>query len=194
MGFILLLFFHCVCFYRDLLPFTLKLPQAIFEASSFQDLEIISSLGIGKSLKAVRFSLGFVRTMVPCIDIMQPEDRWTIVFGTAKEVWMQKEDVYDLYVHSRMLRKRALAPLAINLHLDFCAGCGTYVWVSCSFQQLKCSTASWDNLYTLEVAGIWAMWKTPLQFLLLMCGGNADESVIFLNLDISASACRISSW
>lgn len=67
---------------------------------------------------------------------------------------MQKEDVYDLYVHSRMLRKRALAPLAINLHLDFCAGCGTYVWVSCSFQQLKCSTASWDNLYTLEVAGI----------------------------------------
>ncbi|NXP87191.1 RIN3 protein, partial [Passerina amoena] len=31
---------------RDLLPFTLKLPQAILEASSFQDLEIISSLGI----------------------------------------------------------------------------------------------------------------------------------------------------
>ncbi|OXB68026.1 hypothetical protein ASZ78_014711, partial [Callipepla squamata] len=30
----------------DLLPFTLKLPQAILEASSFQDLEIISSLGI----------------------------------------------------------------------------------------------------------------------------------------------------
>ncbi|NWY43040.1 RIN3 protein, partial [Sylvia atricapilla] len=38
--------FYCVCFYRDLLPFTLKLPQAILEASSFQDLEIISSLGI----------------------------------------------------------------------------------------------------------------------------------------------------
>ncbi|NXH98448.1 RIN3 protein, partial [Pachycephala philippinensis] len=38
--------FYCVS--RDLLPFTLKLPQAILEASSFQDLEIISSLGIGK--------------------------------------------------------------------------------------------------------------------------------------------------
>ncbi|NXG52694.1 RIN3 protein, partial [Psilopogon haemacephalus] len=36
--------FYCVS--RDLLPFTLKLPQAIIEASSFQDLEIISSLGI----------------------------------------------------------------------------------------------------------------------------------------------------
>ncbi|XP_065541710.1 ras and Rab interactor 3 isoform X1 [Lathamus discolor] len=36
--------FYCVS--RDLLPFTLKLPQAILEASSFQDLEIISSLGM----------------------------------------------------------------------------------------------------------------------------------------------------
>uniref|UniRef100_A0A8C9EVE1 Ras and Rab interactor 3 n=1 Tax=Pavo cristatus TaxID=9049 RepID=A0A8C9EVE1_PAVCR len=36
--------FYCVS--RDLLPFTLKLPQAILEACSFQDLEIISSLGI----------------------------------------------------------------------------------------------------------------------------------------------------
>ncbi|XP_055669936.1 ras and Rab interactor 3 [Falco peregrinus] len=36
--------FYCVS--RDLLPFTLKLPQAVLEASSFQDLEIISSLGI----------------------------------------------------------------------------------------------------------------------------------------------------
>ncbi|PKU39593.1 ras and rab interactor 3 [Limosa lapponica baueri] len=36
--------FYCVS--RDLLPFTLKLPQAIIEASNFQDLEIISSLGI----------------------------------------------------------------------------------------------------------------------------------------------------
>ncbi|XP_030905340.2 ras and Rab interactor 3 [Melopsittacus undulatus] len=36
--------FYCVS--RDLLPFTLKLPQAILEASSFQDLEIISSLGL----------------------------------------------------------------------------------------------------------------------------------------------------
>lgn len=69
-----MLFFFIVCFYRDLLPFTLKLPQAILEASSFQDLEIISSLGIGKSLKTVRFSLGLVRTMVPCTDIMQVED------------------------------------------------------------------------------------------------------------------------
>ncbi|NXX62893.1 RIN3 protein, partial [Scopus umbretta] len=41
-----LLIFHCVSVHRDLLPFTLKLPQAILEASSFQDLEIISSLGI----------------------------------------------------------------------------------------------------------------------------------------------------
>lgn len=86
MGFILLLFFHSVSFYRDLLPFTLKLPQAILEASSFQDLEIISSLGIGKSLKAVRFSVGLVRTMVPCTDIMQLEDRRTVVFGIAKEI------------------------------------------------------------------------------------------------------------
>lgn len=75
MGFILSLVFHCVSFYRDLLPFTLKLPQAILEASSFQDLEIISSLGIGKSLKAARISLRPVRTMVPCTDIMQLEDR-----------------------------------------------------------------------------------------------------------------------
>ncbi|NWS51503.1 RIN3 protein, partial [Chunga burmeisteri] len=36
--------FYCVS--RDLLPFTLKLPQAILEASSSEDLEIISSLGI----------------------------------------------------------------------------------------------------------------------------------------------------
>ncbi|KFQ16323.1 Ras and Rab interactor 3, partial [Leptosomus discolor] len=36
--------FYCVS--RDLLPFTLKLPQAILEASSFQDLEIISGLGL----------------------------------------------------------------------------------------------------------------------------------------------------
>ncbi|NWX13373.1 RIN3 protein, partial [Aegotheles bennettii] len=36
--------FYCVS--RDLLPFTLKLPQAILEASSSQDLETISSLGI----------------------------------------------------------------------------------------------------------------------------------------------------
>uniref|UniRef100_A0A8C6Z6H8 Ras and Rab interactor 3 n=1 Tax=Nothoprocta perdicaria TaxID=30464 RepID=A0A8C6Z6H8_NOTPE len=36
--------FYCVS--RDLLPFTLKLPQAILEANSHQDLEVISSLGI----------------------------------------------------------------------------------------------------------------------------------------------------
>ncbi|NXS94400.1 RIN3 protein, partial [Jacana jacana] len=36
--------FYCVS--RDLLPFTLKLPQAILEASNFKDLEIISSLGL----------------------------------------------------------------------------------------------------------------------------------------------------
>uniref|UniRef100_A0A8C5T965 Ras and Rab interactor 3 n=1 Tax=Malurus cyaneus samueli TaxID=2593467 RepID=A0A8C5T965_9PASS len=39
-----LIAFYCVS--RDLLPFTLKLPQAILEASSFQELEIISGLGI----------------------------------------------------------------------------------------------------------------------------------------------------
>ncbi|NWI98895.1 RIN3 protein, partial [Crypturellus undulatus] len=33
-------------FYRDLLPFTLKLPQAILEATSYQDLEVVSGLGI----------------------------------------------------------------------------------------------------------------------------------------------------
>ncbi|XP_067403163.1 ras and Rab interactor 3 isoform X2 [Emydura macquarii macquarii] len=37
--------FYCVS--RDLLPFTLRLPQAILEANSFADLETISSLGIG---------------------------------------------------------------------------------------------------------------------------------------------------
>ncbi|NXA46273.1 RIN3 protein, partial [Nothocercus julius] len=36
--------FYCVS--RDLLPFTLKLPQAILEATSYQDLEVVSSLGI----------------------------------------------------------------------------------------------------------------------------------------------------
>ncbi|XP_042302083.1 LOW QUALITY PROTEIN: ras and Rab interactor 3 [Sceloporus undulatus] len=40
-----LIAFYCVS--RDLLPFTLRLPQAILEANSFTDLEIISSLGIG---------------------------------------------------------------------------------------------------------------------------------------------------
>ncbi|XP_062433677.1 ras and Rab interactor 3-like [Rhea pennata] len=39
-----LIAFYCVS--RDLLPFTLKLPQAILEASSFQELEVVSSLGI----------------------------------------------------------------------------------------------------------------------------------------------------
>ncbi|XP_037756780.1 ras and Rab interactor 3 isoform X1 [Chelonia mydas] len=37
--------FYCVS--RDLLPFTLRLPQAILEANSFADLETIASLGIG---------------------------------------------------------------------------------------------------------------------------------------------------
>ncbi|XP_062974555.1 ras and Rab interactor 3 [Elgaria multicarinata webbii] len=37
--------FYCVS--RDLLPFTLRLPQAILEANSVTDLEIISTLGIG---------------------------------------------------------------------------------------------------------------------------------------------------
>ena len=37
----------CLC--RDLLPFTLRLPRAILEASSSTDLEIISNLGLGKS-------------------------------------------------------------------------------------------------------------------------------------------------
>uniref|UniRef100_A0A8D0H2C3 Ras and Rab interactor 3 n=1 Tax=Sphenodon punctatus TaxID=8508 RepID=A0A8D0H2C3_SPHPU len=40
--------FYCVS--RDLLPFTLRLPQAILEANSSPDLETISGLGIGKSL------------------------------------------------------------------------------------------------------------------------------------------------
>ncbi|KAM5273664.1 ras and Rab interactor 3 [Ctenodactylus gundi] len=37
--------FYCVS--RDLLPFTLRLPQAILEARSFTDLETIANLGIG---------------------------------------------------------------------------------------------------------------------------------------------------
>ncbi|KAB1277419.1 Ras and Rab interactor 3, partial [Camelus dromedarius] len=41
-----LIAFYCVS--RDLLPFTLRLPQAILEASSSSDLETISSLGLGK--------------------------------------------------------------------------------------------------------------------------------------------------
>ncbi|XP_031310082.1 ras and Rab interactor 3 isoform X2 [Camelus dromedarius] len=40
-----LIAFYCVS--RDLLPFTLRLPQAILEASSSSDLETISSLGLG---------------------------------------------------------------------------------------------------------------------------------------------------
>ncbi|XP_076979506.1 ras and Rab interactor 3 [Tamandua tetradactyla] len=40
-----LIAFYCVS--RDLLPFTLRLPQAILEASSFSDLETISNLGLG---------------------------------------------------------------------------------------------------------------------------------------------------
>ncbi|XP_041614200.1 ras and Rab interactor 3 isoform X1 [Vulpes lagopus] len=40
-----LIAFYCVS--RDLLPFTLRLPQAILEASSFTDLETISNLGLG---------------------------------------------------------------------------------------------------------------------------------------------------
>lgn len=67
--------FSLFLFYRDLLPFTLKLPQAILEANSFQDLEIISSLGIGKSLKALRVSLRLVRTTVSSTDIMQLVNR-----------------------------------------------------------------------------------------------------------------------
>uniref|UniRef100_A0A8D0Y889 Ras and Rab interactor 3 n=1 Tax=Sus scrofa TaxID=9823 RepID=A0A8D0Y889_PIG len=40
-----LIAFYCVS--RDLLPFTLRLPQAILEASSFPDLDTISKLGLG---------------------------------------------------------------------------------------------------------------------------------------------------
>ncbi|KAM5242631.1 ras and Rab interactor 3 isoform 2-T2 [Hipposideros larvatus] len=40
-----LIAFYCVS--RDLLPFTLRLPQAILEASSFADLKTISNLGLG---------------------------------------------------------------------------------------------------------------------------------------------------
>ncbi|TKC51340.1 hypothetical protein EI555_020776 [Monodon monoceros] len=42
-----LIAFYCVS--RDLLPFKLRLPQAILEASSFTDLKTISNLGLGKS-------------------------------------------------------------------------------------------------------------------------------------------------
>lgn len=42
------------CLRRDLLPFTLRLPQAVLEASSFTDLKTISNLGLGKSSLRVR--------------------------------------------------------------------------------------------------------------------------------------------
>lgn len=42
------------CFHRDLLPFTLRLPQAILEASSFTDLKTIANLGLGKSARGPR--------------------------------------------------------------------------------------------------------------------------------------------
>lgn len=41
--------FRPSCLHRDLLPFTLRLPQAILEASSFTDLETIANLGLGES-------------------------------------------------------------------------------------------------------------------------------------------------
>ncbi|XP_074145752.1 ras and Rab interactor 3 [Sminthopsis crassicaudata] len=40
-----LIAFYCVS--RDLLPFTLRLPQAILEANNFKELETISNLGLG---------------------------------------------------------------------------------------------------------------------------------------------------
>ncbi|XP_040831068.1 ras and Rab interactor 3 isoform X1 [Ochotona curzoniae] len=40
-----LISFYCVS--RDLLPFTLRLPQAVLEANSYPDLETISNLGLG---------------------------------------------------------------------------------------------------------------------------------------------------
>lgn len=42
------------CLRRDLLPSTLRLPQAILEAHSFTDLETISNLGLGKSSLCLR--------------------------------------------------------------------------------------------------------------------------------------------
>ncbi|XP_072546002.1 ras and Rab interactor 3 isoform X2 [Salminus brasiliensis] len=39
-----LIAFYCVS--RDILPFTLKLPQAIVQASKYEDMEVISTLGI----------------------------------------------------------------------------------------------------------------------------------------------------
>lgn len=39
-----------LCLHRDLLPFTLRLPQAVLEANSYPDLETISNLGLGKSV------------------------------------------------------------------------------------------------------------------------------------------------
>lgn len=53
------------CLRRDLLPFTLRLPRAILEASSSTDLEIISNLGLGKSPLGVRAGDRAVRTRVP---------------------------------------------------------------------------------------------------------------------------------
>lgn len=104
-GFILPLVFRYVSFFcRDLLPFTLKLPQAILEARSFQDLEIISSLGIGKSLKAAWVSLRLVTTTVPPTDTMQ---RWIDKLLSSEQVRKPEyewEDICCLY--GSTLRKK----------------------------------------------------------------------------------------
>lgn len=34
---------------RDILPFTLKLPQAIIQAMKYEDMEVISTLGVGNT-------------------------------------------------------------------------------------------------------------------------------------------------
>uniref|UniRef100_A0A8C6A851 SH2 domain-containing protein n=1 Tax=Marmota marmota marmota TaxID=9994 RepID=A0A8C6A851_MARMA len=62
--------FYCVS--RDLLPFTLRLPQAILEASSFTDLETISNLGLGKSSPWNQGSRWQVRKRGPRISLRAP--------------------------------------------------------------------------------------------------------------------------
>ncbi|XP_073923388.1 ras and Rab interactor 3 isoform X2 [Castor canadensis] len=61
-----LIAFYCVS--RDLLPFTLRLPQAILETNSFADLETISNLGLGfwdSSLNPPRVSAEPTRDPAP---------------------------------------------------------------------------------------------------------------------------------
>lgn len=164
-GFILPLVFCCFFFYRDLLPFTLKLPQAILEARSFQDLEIISSLGIGKSLKAAQVSLRLVKTAMPPTDAMQ---RWIdklLSSEQGRKPEYKWEDIRCLYGSTLRGEKRPC-------HYTWASMQGVRLTLTLhklrhEFQQLEHrtgGTASEDSLHTLEVDDIRGIWKEENTF------------------------------